>query len=164
MKQNIKEYIENGGHIDDYLMNEKMQKTGELKGQDLSGVELDTMGNQLHNDFDISYANLEGANLSKHWPDLRDTNFTESNLQNAIMKDNSFMYSNFEGADLRGADLRGADMRCTNLKGADLRGANLKGTKLFGAYMMCETYKGQLDDADLTSVHEDFYAYSDLTK
>ena len=74
------------------------------------------------------------------------------------------MYSNFEGADLRGADLRGADMRCTNLKGADLRGANLKGTKLFGAYMMCETYKGQLDDADLTSVHEDFYAYSDLTK
>ena len=59
-------------------------------------------------DYDLRYA------------DLRDANLSRTVLRGADLR----------GADLRGTDLRGADLRGANLNGTDLRGADLRGANL----------------------------------
>ena len=71
--------------------------------------------------FDLSEANLSGANMSQS--DLIGANLTNVDLSGA----------NLVYADLREADLTGADLTGAELMGADLREANLKGTDLRGA-------------------------------
>ena len=79
---------------------------------------------------DLSYANLNGANLS--CADLSRADLSYANLNGA----------NLSCADLSRADLSGADLSCADLSRADLRGADLScayliGANLIGADLSC---------------------------
>jgi uncharacterized protein YjbI with pentapeptide repeats len=74
---------------------------------------------------DLHGANLEGANL--HDADLIRTNLREANLKNADLTDTSLADTTFRGADLRNANLSGyhyvsdmVDFQKSNLIGANL--------------------------------------------
>jgi len=88
-------------------------------------------------DYDLSGANLRGADLSD--ADLRGANLRGANLSDADLSD-----ANLRGADLSGANLRGANLSDADLSDADLSDANLRGANLSGA---------NLSDADLSDAN-----------
>ena len=69
-------------------------------------------------DYDLSYANLRGA-------DLRGANLRGADLRGANLSDADLRGANLSDADLRGANLSYANLSDANLSDADLRGANL---------------------------------------
>ena len=82
---------------------------------------------------DIRKANLVRIDFSGC--DLRGTNFSYSNLKDALfkgadMRDVSLWNSNLEGADFTDADLEGADLDYSKLRGAILYRANLRRASL----------------------------------
>ncbi|GAG15638.1 unnamed protein product, partial [marine sediment metagenome] len=72
-----------------------------------------------------------------------------------VLREQSDVIIDLEGADLRGADLRGADLRRAYLRGADLEGADLEGAYLRRAYLEGADLEGadlrraNLEGADL---------------
>ena len=79
-------------------------------------------------DLDIRKANLVKVDFSGC--DLRGSNFSYSNLKDALfkgsdMRDSSLWNANLEGADFTDADLEGADLDYSKLRGAILYRANL---------------------------------------
>ena len=77
-------------------------------------------------DYDLSEADLSGANLSE--ADLIGANLSEADLSGANLNG-----ADLSKADLRGANLRGADLSEAYLSGANLRGADLSEADLSGA-------------------------------
>ena len=82
---------------------------------------------------DIRKANLVKIDFSGC--DLRGTNFSYSNLKDALfrgadMRDCSLWNANLEGADFSDADLEGADLDYSKLRGAILYRANLRRASL----------------------------------
>ena len=82
---------------------------------------------------DIRKANLIKVDFSGC--DLRGTNFSYSNLKDALfkgsdMRETSLWNANLEGADFTDADLEGADLDYSKLRGAILYRANLRRASL----------------------------------
>ena len=104
-------------------------------------------------DYDLSYANLRGADLrgaNLRGADLRGANLSDADLRGANLSD-----ADLRGANLRGANLSDADLSYANLRGADLRGANLRGADLRGANLR----GANLSDADLRGANLDYSCY-----
>jgi hypothetical protein len=93
-------------------------------------------------DYDLSRANLSGANLSR--ADLSDANLSGANLSDADLSGADLSGANLSRADLSDANLSGANLSGADLSGADLSGANLSGANLSGA---------DLSDADLSGAN-----------
>ena len=74
-------------------------------------------------DYDLSNANLRGANLS-------DADLSNANLRGANLRGADLSNANLRGANLSDADLSNANLRGANLRGADLSNANLRGANL----------------------------------
>ena len=94
-------------------------------------------------DYDLSDANLSGADLS-------DANLSGADLSGADLSDANLRGANLSDANLSGADLRRANLSGANLSGADLRRANLRGANLRGA---------NLSDANLSGADLDYSCY-----
>jgi len=110
---------------------QKLQETNACVGCDFNGISL--------KDLNLSWANLEGANLSQ-------TDLERTNLQGANLKG-----TNLQGADLGKTLLAGADLSGANLLGADLEKANLQGANLTNANLQ----KADLEKANLTNARLD---------
>ncbi|MGC9503085.1 pentapeptide repeat-containing protein [Baaleninema sp.] len=88
-----------------------------LAGADLTEPEIYLDG------IDFSNANLEAAVLTAM--NLGATTFAGANLKGAQLDNVNFARANLVGANLVDANLRGANLRGANLNGADLQGADL---------------------------------------
>ncbi len=140
-----------------------------LKGADLSGLDLHTMGLFKA---DLRGANLEGADLSFAY--LTGGNLSEANLRRAILTgafmggidlvgadlreanlNQAYLYgSDLSGANISGAHLSGANLREAVLAGADLNGSNLSRAYLFGANLMAATLvQADLSKTDLSEAN-----------
>ena len=98
---------------------------------------------------DLSYANLDGANL-------RGANLGYANLDGANLRGANLGYANLRGANLRGANLDGANLDGANLRGANLDGANLRGANLGYANLRGANLRGaNLDGANLDGANLD---------
>lgn len=91
------------------------------------------------NEFDLSSANLSGA-------DLRGINLSYANLSKSDLLSANLSSANLSGANLSGADLRGINLSDANLSGADFSSANLSGANLSGA----DLRRADLNGADLS--------------
>ena len=114
-------------------------------------------------DYDLSGANLRGADLSD--ADLSGANLRGADLSDADLRRANLSGANLRGADLRRANLRGADLsdadlRRADLSGADLSGANLRGADLSDADLRRANLSGaDLSGADLSGANLDFSCY-----
>jgi len=107
---------------------------------DLRGARL--LGEDLR-ELDLSYAVLEGADLSR--ADLRGAKLAFANLRGAILFD-----ARLQGAELLSADLSGADLRHAKAAGAGFGNADLSKARLFEADFEGAVLSGAvLRDADL---------------
>ncbi|MFH1846943.1 MAG: pentapeptide repeat-containing protein [Candidatus Omnitrophota bacterium] len=102
------------------------------------------------------YLILEGFNFEN--VDLSGSDFSNrdlawSNLRNAVMQKGKFVWTHFNGSDMRGVDLNDANLKDAVLKGADLRGADLSNAELTRAHFDGADLRGaKLDGADLSDV------------
>ncbi len=113
LKQALKDYREGGGiPLEKRASGAKalsiLREKGSLKGEKLSSIILEKQ-------------NLDGVD------------FSEADLHNAFLQNNSFVGANFQKANLRGAFLNGCNLQGANFQEADLRWAKLTGANLEGA-------------------------------
>ena len=92
---------------------------------------------------DFSDAELERAVL--RGADLRDVNLRDADLRRADLRDADLRGSVLRAANLKDAKLRDADLRCANFRRAIFTGADLRGAILTGA----DLRRAILSDADL---------------
>ena len=92
----------------------------EIKYGDGHGHVVETIVND-----DLRYSDFSGKNLENadfHCMNLFAANFSHANLKNADFRDVVATIANFYEAVLEGADFRGADLSGTTLKKEDLEG------------------------------------------
>ena len=101
-------------------------------------------------DYDLSEADLRGANLSE--ADLSEANLSRANLSKADLSRADLSGANLSEADLRGANLSEADLSRADLSGANLSKADLSRADLRGANLS----RADLSKADLSRADLDF--------
>ena len=84
---------------------------------------------QCLNNFDLSEANLRGANFSQ-------ANLSQANLRGADFRGVNLSKANLRGADFSQANLRGANFSQANLRGANFSQANLSRANLSRANLI----------------------------
>jgi uncharacterized protein YjbI with pentapeptide repeats len=98
-------------------------------------------------------ANLSGANLSKasiHDANLQGANLSKANLTEADLSKANLIQANLTEADLSRANLSGAGLGWADLTQANLNGANLSGANLSGAnFSRANLFKAFLNRANL---------------
>ena len=167
-------YIRPGARLSGVNFNNADLERANLEGADLTGVSLlnaklyraKLRGAKLIN-INLSYADLSGANLrgsnlgvanfskpDKDNPygakliaaDLRDADFSGSDLFGARLSDTIL-----SGLDLSGLDMRGAYLDRARLAGTNLEDSDLRGAYLVGACLPNANFKGaKLDGANLS--------------
>lgn len=65
--------------------------------------------------------------------ELRYCDFSDANLQGAVLRNNSAPYASFRNANLKDADLSNSDLTMADFRGADISGANFTGAKIDAA-------------------------------
>lgn len=118
---------------------EKLLKTRQCRGCDLSGINFNRM--------DLSGVDLEGADLSSSTFFLAD--LSRANLQNTTLRG-----AKFGGADLGESDLRGADLR-----GASIDNAYLGDAKMTGSMVTSLPY----EKAGVSGIAKDVYREDQVT-
>jgi uncharacterized protein YjbI with pentapeptide repeats len=150
---------ENGrGPVDWNDVNQREREGLDLRGADLSGVNLEDLPLSrlcirfskrlapwerdsflLLKGTDLSRAHLEGANLRGahlEGADLNGAHLERADLSKAHLEGASlFFKAHLEGADLSRADLSGAYLSEAHLEGADLSGAHLERADLSEAHL-----------------------------
>ena len=124
-----------------------------LEGEE--GGERGDLSSENLRDIDFSNSDLEGAILIN--TDLTDVNLSDANLRSTDLSyaDLSYAdlkYANLSYAKLRVANLRGADLIDANLIGANLKNVNLTDADLRGTNLT----KVNLRGADLTDIKYDY--------
>ena len=113
-------------------------------------------------DYDLSDANLSGADLSG--ADLSDANLSGADLRGANLRG-----ANLSGADLRRANLRGANLSDANLSGADLDyscyplwcgSLHLKADKRLACQLAYHLCSMQCDDADYIKMRNSILGFA----
>lgn len=117
------------------------------QGSRLSSQSLVAAYNRGERDF--SESRLDNIVLRK--ANLSDARFSQAHLQKADLRGCVLMNVDFGRANLGGANLRECDLRASYFVNADLQGANLQGANLREASMTNANLRGaNLQNADLT--------------
>ena len=123
-------------------------------------------------DYDLSNANLRGANLSD--ADLSDADLRGAGLSNANLSDADLSNANLSNADLRGAGLSNADLSNADLRGANLSDADLdyscyplwcgslhlKANKRLACQLAYHLCSMQCDDADYVKMRNSILGFA----
>ena len=123
-------------------------------------------------DYDLSNANLRGANLSD--ADLRGAGLSDADLSNANLSNADLSNANLSNADLRGAGLSNADLRGAGLSNADLSNADLdyscyplwcgslhlKANKRLACQLAYHLCSMQCDDADYVKMRNSILGFA----
>lgn len=106
----------------------KTQNRINLQGLDFEGINFKKNGVELKN-IDFSYSNLKEANFGET-ADLSSCKFKGAELSGVDLSDSNLHGVNLSNANLSDVDLTGANLAQANLKGANLCNANLYSASL----------------------------------
>ena len=82
--------------------------------------------------------------------DLRNSDFSDSDLRGSVLWGSDFRHS-----DLSGSNLSGSNLRYSDLRGSDLRNSDLRGSVLWGS----DFRHSDLSGSDLRGIDLDFYSW-----